>query len=97
MTKKFDISTAKKIINDYADKINFYMKQNDVLRTQLEDMTTTLNINKNLLYNHILEKNDNKEFIFTITELKNENERLSTKNSEINKNVEIIESKVKKF
>lgn len=96
MTKKFDINTAKKIINEYADKINFYMKQNDVLKAQLADMSTTLSINKDILFNHMLENNQKKDISEVLTELRLENERVSQKNLELNKDKEILENKVLK-
>jgi len=93
--KKSEISTAKKIINEYADKINFYMKQNEVLKSQLEDMTTTLNINKNILYNQLLDNPKSKDYASVLNELKFENERVFQKNMELNKEKENLESKVK--
>ena len=97
MKNKFDINTAKKIINEYADKINYYMKQNELLKSQLDDITTTLNINKNILYSHILDNTTNKESNSIISELKTENERLSGKNNLFNKQIEILETKVEYF
>jgi len=97
MNKKFDISTAKKLISEYADKVNFYMKQNEVLKSQLEDMTTTLNINKNILYKQLLENSQNHEFLSILNELRSENERVSDKNVELNNEKQILESKVKRF
>ena len=97
MKNKFDINTAKKIINEYADKINYYMKQNELLKSQLDDITTTLNINKNILYSHILDNTTNKESNSIISELKTENERLSGKNNLFNKQIEILETKVGYF
>ena len=35
--KQFDSQTAKKIINDYAEKINLLSRENQVLKKQLED------------------------------------------------------------
>ncbi len=92
--KKSEIITAKKIINEYADKINFYMKQNQVLKSQLEDMTITLNINKNILYSHLLDNPQNKDYLSVINQLKSENERVFNRNIEINKEKELLESKV---
>lgn len=97
MKKKNEISTAKKIINEYADKINFYMKQNEVLKSQLADMTTTLIINKNILYSQLLDNSKNKDNMDVLNELKIENERVSQKNLELNKEKEILESKVNKI
>ncbi len=44
MSKKFDAITAKKLINEYADKINYLMKENTSLKSQLDDIRITLNI-----------------------------------------------------
>lgn len=97
MNKKFDISTAKKLISEYADKVNFYMKQNEVLRSQLEDMTTTLNINKNIFYKQLIENSQNHEFLSILKELRSENERVSENNLELNNQKQILESKVKRL
>ena len=98
MKKKCDISTAKKIINQYADKINFYMKQNEVLKAQLDDMTTTLIINKDILYSQLLDNPQSRDYVSVLTQLKAENERVSQKNQELNKEKQILESNViKKF
>lgn len=96
MKKQFDTSTAKKIISEYADKINFYMKQNETLKSQMEDMTTTLNINKNILYKQLLDNPNCKDYSTIINELKNENERISQRNTVLNIEKEALESKVKK-
>lgn len=95
MKKKCDIITAKKIINEYADKINFYMKQNEVLKAQLDDMTTTLKINKEILYGQLLDNPQSRDYISVLTQLKIENERVSQINQEMNKEKAILESKVK--
>jgi chaperonin cofactor prefoldin len=95
MKKQFDISTAKKIISEYADKINFYMKQNELLKGQMDDITTTLNINKNILYNQLLDNPGCIDYASVINQLKNENERISERNSKLNLEKEAIESKVK--
>lgn len=94
MKKQFDILTAKKIISDYADKINFYMKQNESLKSQMEDMTITLNINKNILYNQLLNNPGFTDFATIIDELKNENERYSQRISKFNIEKESLEKKV---
>jgi hypothetical protein len=53
MSKKFDQTTARKIINEYADKINYYIKENTNLQNQLEDTKISLNLNKELLFKTI--------------------------------------------
>ena len=32
MQKKFDIQTAKKLLSSYAEKVNYYMKENQLLK-----------------------------------------------------------------
>ena len=54
--KQFDSQTAKKIINDYAEKINLLSRENKVLKKQLEDSNISLKINKEILYSHIKSK-----------------------------------------
>jgi hypothetical protein len=94
-TKKKEINTAKKIINEYADKINFYMKQNELLKSQLEDMEITVVINKKILYNHMLENTKAKEFEL-FEDFRKENERISQKNTDQTKEIENLEVKVTK-
>ena len=54
--KQFDIQTAKKIINEYAEQINLLSRENKVLKKQLEDSKISLQINKDILYSHIKSK-----------------------------------------
>ena len=78
MQKKFDIQTAKKLLSYYAEKVNFYMKENQLLKTELEDAKTTLEINKQILYKNIsVQSKEKEQNIFN--NLKEENERLSKK------------------
>jgi hypothetical protein len=78
--KQFDAQTAKKIINDYAEKINLLSRENNVLKKQLEDSKISLQINKEILYSHIKsKKNVNDECDSIIADLKKENERLNNK------------------
>ena len=78
MQKKFDIQTAKKLLSSYAEKVNFYMKENQLLKTELEDAKTTLEINKQILYKNIsVQSKEKEQNIFN--NLKEENERLSKK------------------
>ena len=95
--KKKDINVAKKIINDYADKINFYMKQNELLKSQLEDMAITVVINKNILYNYMLENTNDKEEFNKFDEFRKENERISQKNLDQTKEIQNLEVKVINF
>ena len=77
--KKFDIETCKKLLSSYAEKVNLYMKENENLKTELKDIKTSLEINKEILFKqlnvNILEENKNYLKI-----LKEENERLKKKN-----------------
>jgi hypothetical protein len=97
INKKKEINTAKKIINEYADKINFYMKQNELLKSQLEDMSITVLNNKNILYNFMLESTNDKKELQAFEEIRMENERISQKNLEKNKEIESLEVKVFNF
>ena len=93
MKKKFDITTAKKIISSYAEKVNFYMKENKLLKSELEDAKTTLEINKEILYkqiNKVVKEKEKKVLI----KLKEENDRLNKKNSELYKNKIELEKKI---
>ena len=78
--KQFDVQTAKKIINEYAEKINLLSRENKVLKKQLEDSKISLQINKDILYSHIKsKKNVSEECESIISDLKKENERLNDK------------------
>ena len=78
--KQFDIQTAKKLINEYAEQINLLSRENKVLKKQLEDSKISLQINKDILYSHIKSKKNNSEEIQSvILDLKKENERLNEK------------------
>ena len=78
--KQFDIQTAKKIINEYAEQINLLSRENKVLKKQLEDSKISLQINKDILYSHIKSKKNNSEEIQSVLlDLKKENERLNEK------------------
>lgn len=63
----------------YAQKVNYYMKDNQILRQQLVDVKTTLEINKTLLYEQmglkLKEKGKN-----ILKELKTENIKLTSHN-----------------
>ena len=78
--KPFDSQTAKKIINEYAERINLLSRENKVLKKQLEDANISLKINKEILYSHIKsKKNVSEECDSIISDLKKENERLNNK------------------
>ena len=78
--KTFDAQTAKKIINEYAEKINLLSRENNILRKQLEDSKTSLQINKQILYSHFDTKTDiSEDYKSMLSDLKKENQRLTDK------------------
>lgn len=81
--KKFDVTTAKKIISDYADKIRFYMNENSQLNIQVNDLKETLQINKELLFKYISSTINHTEQQNVITDLKNEIARLNKLNENV--------------
>ena len=42
--QKIWYNNNKKIISSYGEKLNFYMKENKLLKSELEDAKTTLEI-----------------------------------------------------
>ena len=93
MQKKFDVSTAKKLLSLYAEKVNFYMKENKTLQMELNDTKTSLEINKEILYkqlNKVVKEKEKK----VLTKLKEENDRLNKKNSDLYKNKIELEKKL---
>lgn len=92
--KTFDAATARKLIGDYADKLNFYIKENQNLKNQIEDMKTTLEINKELLFKYISCNNQQNEQINFMSEFKNENLRLLQNNETLHKEKSLLENKV---
>lgn len=76
--KSFDSKTAKKLINEYAEKINILTRENQLLKKQLEDAHTSLKLNKDILYTHFSQK-VNKDSSQLIIDLQKENTRLSEK------------------
>ena len=74
MNKKFDIETAKKLLTIYAENVNYYLRENQFLKTQLEDNQTSLELNKELLFKELNRKFGESNVIEC---LKNENERIS--------------------
>ena len=93
MQKKFDVSTAKKLLSLYAEKVNFYMKENKALQMELNDTKTSLEINKEILYKQLNKGVKEKEKKVLI-KLKEENDRLNKKNSELYKNKIELEKKL---
>jgi hypothetical protein len=51
--KEYDMKTARKIINEYADKVNLYMKENSILQRQVDDLKESLKLNKDLMFKYI--------------------------------------------
>ena len=74
MNKKFDIETAKKLLTIYAENVNYYLRENQFLKTQLEDNQTSLELNKELLFKELNRKFGESNIIES---LKKENERIS--------------------
>ena len=74
MHKKFNIETAKKLLSIYAENVNYYLRENQFLKSQLEDNQTSLELNKELLYKELNRKYGESNIIES---LKNENERIS--------------------
>jgi hypothetical protein len=67
------------LITRYSNKVNFYLKENEALKNQLEDIKTTLKINKELLFNYILSTDESNNEENSLNELKNENNSLLEK------------------
>ena len=74
MNKKFNIETAKKLLSIYAENVNYYLRENQFLKSQLEDNQTSLELNKELLFKELNRKFGESNIIES---LKNENERIS--------------------
>lgn len=79
----------------YAEKVNFYMKENQVLKAELEDTRTNLEINKEILFKQIssqLKDKDKK----VLQSLKEENTKITLKNKELIKQKIELEKKIYK-
>ncbi len=92
---KFDVQTAKKLLSDYADKVNLYMKENANLKTELADVKTSLEINKEILFKN-LNNNANEEIKNYLKTLKKDNERLTENISNLYKEKTELEKKIYK-
>ncbi len=92
MKKKFDSVTAKKIINEYAEKLNYYMRENNILKMEMDDMKTTLRLNKELLFSYISQNKTDKDELYG--EIRDENKRLSDKINQMFAERTILEKKV---
>jgi predicted nuclease with TOPRIM domain len=73
------------------------MKENNNLKNQLEDTKTTLALNKELLFKYISSQADMGESSSLITELKDENTRLTEKLNTIYNEKTNLEKKVKAY
>ena len=91
--KTYDKETANKIISEYADKINYYMKENYSLKNQIEDMKITLNINKDILFNYF-STNSKPEDVNLLKQYKNDNLRLLQKNEKLHNEKTLLDKKV---
>ena len=74
--KSFDSKTARKLITEYAEKINILSRENQVLKKQLEDLQTSLRLNKDILFTHFSDKANN-DLSLLIQDLQKENVRLT--------------------
>ncbi len=92
MKKKFDSVTAKKIINEYAEKLNYYMRENNILKLEIDDMKTTLILNKELLFDYISNNKSDKDQFYA--EIKDENKRLTEKINQMFADRTLLEKKV---
>jgi hypothetical protein len=92
--KVFDATTARKLITDYADKLNIYMKENQNLKNQIEDIKMTLKINKDLLFKYISTNVQQSEQLNFLNEYKNDNLKLSEKNEKLHLEKIHLEKKV---
>jgi len=95
--KVFDSATAKKIIADYADKLNYYMKDNQNYKNQIEDLKMTLKINKDLLFKYISTNVQQTEQIGFLNDYKEENIKLQEKNEKLHQDKVNLEKKIYKF
>lgn len=107
LNRPFDKATAKKLLNEYeiyftllillmsryGEKVVYYMKENQSLKAQLDEMKITLDINKEMLYNEIGKKNF-KQANDIILNIKSENKRFEKLNSDLHSELAIKEKKV---
>ena len=91
--QKFDIQTAKKLLSSYAEKVNIYMKENKNLKSELQDIKTSLEINKEILFKNlnVQIKDEKKNYLLL---LKEENERLSKNISKLYEEKTNLEKKL---
>lgn len=79
LKKDCDMKTARKIINEYADKVNLYIKENTILQRQLDDMRETVKLNKDLVFKYISQNMVQEEQLLILQDLKVQNENYMTK------------------
>ena len=72
--KEYDMITARKIINEYADKVNLYMKENSLLQRENDDLRITLKLNKDLMFKYVSQNLVHEEQLSLLKELKSEGE-----------------------
>ena len=95
--KSNDISTYKKLISEYADKINFYMKENKQLRNEIEDVKMTLKINKDLLFTYITSNSAKSEEIKILNNYQIENKKYLESNEKLIEENRHLELNILKF
>jgi hypothetical protein len=81
----------------YAEKLNYYMKENTGLKSQLEDTKTTLILNKELLFKYISSQGGLGETAILINELRDENTRVTEKNNDLYNEKVTLEKKVRRL
>jgi hypothetical protein len=74
-----DMKTARKIINEYADKVNLYMKENTILQRQVDDLKETLKLNKDLMTKFISQNLMQTDQSTLLMDLKMQNDTYSRK------------------
>ena len=99
MKKKSKESSIHKLLGEYAEKIVIYMKENKSLKRQLEDLKTTLSINKEMLNNQIknLTNNKNHQMKELIKSLQDENIQISNRNMKLYEDNLNLEKKLYKY
>lgn len=74
--------------------MNFYYKENQILKSQLEDTKITLSINKDLLFKYISQSKGN-DTSYIYNELQEENSRLNEKMNSVYEEKNKLEKKVR--
>ena len=100
MKKKFDNKIFKKTYEEYKEKFEISNSEANQLKHQFEDIKTTLSINKEMLFKLIQQTNpqiENKSDKNIINQLKEENNKLTTKVEELFEERRNIEKKLYKL